>query len=181
MLKFKDQISDLFTMFSIQIRIHSLINRPIKCVESQPEVSTLSNSLFPLLQLWSLWHPWSTSFHFSFLILRHSVGLLGRGINPSQGRYLQKTQNKRRQTSIPWVVFEHTIPVFERVNTGHALDRGATVIGEVSTLLNAKVCHSIRAWASSIHFQSSNLFYKEMYNIHLRFRYYVVWMETGFI
>jgi hypothetical protein len=31
-----------------------------------------------------------------FLHLRHSVGLLGRVISPSQGRYLTQTQNKHR-------------------------------------------------------------------------------------
>jgi hypothetical protein len=30
---------------------------------------------------------------------------------------------------MPWVGFEHTIPVFERAMTFHALDRAATVIG----------------------------------------------------
>jgi hypothetical protein len=30
-----------------------------------------------------------------------SVGLLGRGISPSQGCYLTQTQNKRTQTSMP--------------------------------------------------------------------------------
>jgi hypothetical protein len=40
-----------------------------------------------------------------FLNLRQSVGLLGRGINPSQGLYLnteQHKQNKWTQTSMPW-------------------------------------------------------------------------------
>jgi hypothetical protein len=64
-----------------------------------------------------------------FLNLRQSVGLLGRGISPSQGRYLTQIQNKHRQTSIPWVGFEPTIPVFERAKTSHALDHAATVIG----------------------------------------------------
>jgi hypothetical protein len=67
-----------------------------------------------------------------FLNLRHSVGLLGRGISPTQGRYVHwttQTKNKRRQTSIPCVGFEPTIPVFERSRTFHALDRAATVIG----------------------------------------------------
>jgi hypothetical protein len=41
----------------------------------------------------------------SFLIRTHSVELHGRGISPSQGRYLH-TQNKRTQTSIPQVGFE---------------------------------------------------------------------------
>jgi hypothetical protein len=40
-----------------------------------------------------------------------------------------QTQNKHRQTSMPWVRFEPTIPAFERAKTCHALDRAATVIG----------------------------------------------------
>jgi hypothetical protein len=40
-----------------------------------------------------------------------------------------QTQNKRTQTSMPRVVFEPTIPAFERAKTIHALDRAATVIG----------------------------------------------------
>jgi hypothetical protein len=61
-------------------------------------------------------------FSLKFLNLRQSVGLLGRGISPSQGRYLT-------QTSMPPVVFEPTIPVFERPKPFQALDRAATVIG----------------------------------------------------
>jgi hypothetical protein len=41
-----------------------------------------------------------------------------------------QTQNKRTQTSIPWVVFEATTPVFERAKIVHALDGAATVIGK---------------------------------------------------
>jgi hypothetical protein len=54
--------------------------------------NVLSPSLFPLLlfPLWSIGHPWNALFRFSFLILRQLVGLLGRGISPSQGRYLYK-------------------------------------------------------------------------------------------
>jgi hypothetical protein len=40
-----------------------------------------------------------------------------------------KTKNKRTQTSIPWVGFEPTFPVFERAKTVRTLDRAATVIG----------------------------------------------------
>jgi hypothetical protein len=39
-----------------------------------------------------------------------------------------QTQNKCTHTSMPWVGFESTIPVFERAKTVHALDRAATVI-----------------------------------------------------
>jgi hypothetical protein len=70
--------------------------------------------------------------YFSFLMYTQSVGFLGRGISPSQGRSLhtkQHTQNKRTQTSMPWVGFEPTIPVFERAKTFHALDRASTVNG----------------------------------------------------
>jgi hypothetical protein len=41
-----------------------------------------------------------------FLYLRQSVGRLGRGISPSQGRYLTQTQNKYEETSMPWVGFK---------------------------------------------------------------------------
>jgi hypothetical protein len=40
-----------------------------------------------------------------------------------------QTQNKRIQTSMPWLRFEPTIPVFERAKTVHVLDRVATSIG----------------------------------------------------
>jgi hypothetical protein len=40
-----------------------------------------------------------------------------------------ETQNKHRQTSMPSVGFERTIPAFERTKTFHALDCEATVIG----------------------------------------------------
>jgi hypothetical protein len=56
-----------------------------------------------------------------FLNLGHSVGLLGRVISPSQGRYLTQTQNKHTQTSMPLVGFEPTVPASERAKTVHAL------------------------------------------------------------
>jgi hypothetical protein len=84
-------------------------------------------STFILALTWSIAHPWNALFHFSFLILKHSVGLLRRGISPSQGRYLHRTtqtQNERRLLSMSWVGFEPTIPVFERAKIFHALERG---------------------------------------------------------
>jgi hypothetical protein len=61
-----------------------------------------------------------------FLNLRHSVGLLGRVISTSQGRYLSQTQNKHKQTSMPLVGFEPTIPAFEGAKTVRALDRATS-------------------------------------------------------
>jgi hypothetical protein len=45
-----------------------------------------------------------------------------------------QTQNKRIQTSMPWVGFEPTIPVFERTKTVHESDRSATAIGCTSVI-----------------------------------------------
>jgi hypothetical protein len=47
-------------------------------------------SLFMLPPLRSIVHLWNVFYHFSFLILGQSVGLLGRGISPSYGRYLHE-------------------------------------------------------------------------------------------
>jgi hypothetical protein len=59
-----------------------------------------------------------------FLNLRQLVGLLGRGISLSQGRYLHRTtqtQNKRTHPCLKWDS-EPTIPVFERAKKCYALD-----------------------------------------------------------
>jgi hypothetical protein len=64
--------------------------------------------------------------------LFHSVGLLGRGISSSQGRYCSQrtaqTQNKCPLISIPQVGFESMILLFERNKTVHALYPAATAI-----------------------------------------------------
>jgi hypothetical protein len=63
------------------------------------------------------------------------VGLLGRGISPSQSRYIYIEQHKHR--SMPRVGFEPTIPASEQAKTVHALDRAATVIvSYMYTILN---------------------------------------------
>jgi hypothetical protein len=84
---------------------------------------------------------WNSPFHFRFLDLRHSVGLLGRVISSSQGLYLytnteKRTYTHKHQTSMPWVWFEPTIPASERAKTVHALDSSATVTG----LFNTHLC-----------------------------------------
>jgi hypothetical protein len=70
---------------------------------------------------------------FSFVSNIQPVGLLGRGISPSQGRCLHAEQHKQRINAhrhyMPRVGLEPTIPVFERTKTVHASDRAATVIG----------------------------------------------------
>jgi hypothetical protein len=72
----------------------------------------------------------------SLLIFCRVVGLLGRGIRPSQGLCLhteQHKQNKRTQTSMTRMGFEPTISVFKLTKIVHALDRSTTVIGPLGS------------------------------------------------
>jgi hypothetical protein len=73
--------------------------------------------------------PWQL---FQFDLFTQLIGLLWRGIGPSQGRYLHTGQHKHRinlqRPSMHQVGFEPMIPVFERAKTFHALDCAATVI-----------------------------------------------------
>jgi cytochrome bd-type quinol oxidase subunit 1 len=66
---------------------------------------------------------------FSFSWYFYAVGRTPwTGISPSQGiQDSTQTQNKHRQTPMPWVGFESTIPAFEGANRVNALDRTATV------------------------------------------------------
>jgi hypothetical protein len=68
---------------------------------------------------------------FSFLIYTQSVGLLGRGISPSQVRYLHTGQHKHRIIAHTGIhassEIQRTNPVFQQAKTVHALDRAATV------------------------------------------------------
>jgi hypothetical protein len=79
-------------------------------------------SLFLLLSLWSIGHPWNALCYFSFLILGQSVGLLGRRMSPSQGSYLHRINADIHAL----MGFEPTMPAFERAKTIHALDRADT-------------------------------------------------------
>jgi hypothetical protein len=57
-----------------------------------------------------------------------SVGLLGRGMSQSQGRYQHttaQTENKRTQTSMTQAEFEPTIPVFEQAKIVTTVTPGA--------------------------------------------------------
>jgi hypothetical protein len=56
----------------------------------------LLSTFIPVAPTWSIGHLWNASFHLKFLNLRQSVGLLGRGISPSQGRYLHRTTQKHK-------------------------------------------------------------------------------------
>jgi hypothetical protein len=69
----------------------------------------------------------------SVIIFSQTVGLLGRVISSSKGRYLNTGQHKHiinaytHQPSMPWVGIEPTIPASERAKTVHVVDRADTV------------------------------------------------------
>jgi hypothetical protein len=73
---------------------------------------------------------------FSFLIL-YTVArtpwtgdqLIPRPLHTHSTTQIQK---RRTQTSMPWVGFEPTIPVFQRTKTVHALDLSSSEIGYVN-------------------------------------------------
>jgi hypothetical protein len=67
---------------------------------------------------------------FSFLIYTQLERILERGISPSQGPLPTHKHGINAQTSMPRVVFEPMIPVFELARTVRALDCAVTVIGK---------------------------------------------------
>jgi hypothetical protein len=128
--------------------IHNSYELCIRClamdISIRPSRQHVTISIYPSLYrsiyifvafTCSTGRPWKASFH--FLNLRHLVGLLGRVISASQGRYVYRTtqiQNKCRKIPKSQVGFERTIPVFERVKTVHALDHAAAGIGDRSAI-----------------------------------------------
>jgi hypothetical protein len=56
-----------------------------------------------------------------------------------------QTQNKRRQTSMPRVGFEPTIPAFERAKAVHASDRAVTAIGPLQAYIRKIFLRSARS------------------------------------
>jgi hypothetical protein len=79
--------------------------------------------------MWALSYLHETLFHFGFLGLRQSVGLLGWVISSSQGLYLYTNTEKRTHTHTQTLNIEPTIPASERAKTVHVLDLSATVTG----------------------------------------------------
>jgi hypothetical protein len=91
---------------------HTHYRRSIKISLSQrshtfsriSDCSVYLSLFFLLLPLWSTGRPWNALFHFSFLILRQSIGLLGWVSSPSQDRYLTHTHriNTHRHPCLEW-------------------------------------------------------------------------------
>jgi hypothetical protein len=95
-----------------------MINCGIAITGRFPHKTTTVFSFFFVYGSTVLWTLAAFSVSLSYT---QSVGILGRGISPSQGRYLQTEQ--------PEVGLEPTISVFEPAKTVHVLDRAAIVFG----------------------------------------------------
>jgi hypothetical protein len=101
--------------------------------DTSPTLATIFFEVYYILSIYGSTAPVDLGRFFSFLIYTESVGLLGRGISPSQDRYLH-TEHKHRINAhkYPFLEWEsNMIPVFERAKTVHALDSAATVIGSI--------------------------------------------------
>jgi hypothetical protein len=61
-----------------------------------------------------------------------------------------QTQNKRTQTSMPWLGFKPTIPAFERSKIAHALDRAAAVMYVKYVLLLTSHVFTSPKWSTSL-------------------------------
>jgi hypothetical protein len=61
------------------------------------------------------------------IIFTQTVGLLGRGISPSQGRYLHTEQHKHRINA--YTDIHALTEIRKQAKTVHALDRASAVIG----------------------------------------------------
>jgi hypothetical protein len=107
-------------------------------------ISTLFLSLFPVAP--TLEHRASMKRFVSlqFLNLKTVSRTPWMGDQPVARPLPIQTQNKHRQTSMPWVGFEPTIPAFKQTKTVHALDRAATVTG--MCLLHLEKCGRKRPW-----------------------------------
>jgi hypothetical protein len=109
-------------------RVHSVVNKTcfsfLKFLPLNIIYTCTSTALQPFVGHWPF---------FQFLSL-YTVGRTPWTGDQSVARPLPvhrttRTQNKRKQKSIPWLGFETTIPAFELAKKVHALDRAATVTG----------------------------------------------------
>jgi hypothetical protein len=93
-----------------------------------------------------------------------SVGLLGRGISQSQGRYLDTEQHKTNAHRHPLLpCLEPTIPAFERAKMIHALDGAATVIGAL-----------VSPFVKSIDLSTSN----SVFTVHCEWAHFTSTVQT---
>jgi hypothetical protein len=121
--------------------MNMVLNLPVKWKKSLSQLQSASTNKSTrkmkrhytiYLSLYSPCGPWPL---FQFLNL-YTVGKIPWTgdqpvARPLPAHRTAQTQNKRTQTSMPWVGFEPTIPVFERAKAVHVLDREATVIGMI--------------------------------------------------
>jgi hypothetical protein len=119
-------------------------------------------TLIPCKQNCLYYYYGSTGFC-SFLIL-YTVGRTPWAGDQPVARPLP-TPQQYKQTYMPWVGFELTIPAFERAKAVHSLDREATVIGwSAVRLIGPQTCIS----ASHSNYPCLNIInYLPTYTLHL--------------
>jgi hypothetical protein len=128
--------------FGRNIREHGASCRPVspgggKLISTSSVTQLLVSSYWIYLSIYGSTVLVDFGLIFSFLIYTQSVGLLGRAISLSQGRYLytQKHEdriNAHRYPHLEWESNPRSLLLSERAKTVHALDRTAIVIGHPS-------------------------------------------------
>jgi hypothetical protein len=106
-------------------------------------------SIYLSIYLWLYSHLLDLGKFFSFLIFYTVSRTPWAGeqpvVRPLPAHRTAQTQNKRRQTSMPQVGLELTIPLFEQAKTVHALDRAAAVIGDMKSHSTVNRCLCLHA------------------------------------
>jgi hypothetical protein len=159
------------THTEVRVAMHELIYSQ---GENNPECRSQSNILshsfiHSAMVLQPFIGPWPLlQFPYFFYIVGRTPWTSDQPVTrPLPTHRATKTQNKRIQTSIPWVGFESTIPASERAKTVHALDRAATVIGNIlsQAVFMPKSSHNKKQFKSYCFSYSSSLsFY--LFSIH---------------
>jgi hypothetical protein len=126
--------------------IHFLILQEVEPIRYKVVRSKCIDSNESYLSLWLYSPLLGLGRFFSFLIFYKVGRTPWMGCDPIARplptHRTTQIQNKRRQTCMPWVGFEPTIPALVRAKTIHALDHVATVIGCAMSL--KRHCSNLR-------------------------------------
>jgi hypothetical protein len=147
---------------SIYLSIYPSVRPPIH--------PSIHPSIYLSIYLWlySPCGPWPL-FHFLNPLTVGRTSWTGdqSAARPKPTRRTTQTQNKCKQTIMPWVEFEPTIPVFERAKTIHALGRAATLIDFSVSKLGENICVKISIkWNELISLLREEFFHLRILNVH---------------
>jgi hypothetical protein len=117
----------------------------VKCIKSFYMLIPHSYIVHPSIHPWlySPWVPWPLFQFLNLYIVCKTPWTGDQSVaRPLTTHRTTQTRNKCTQTSIPRVVFEPTIPLFERAKTLHASDKAVAVTGSrLVTITKKNIFH----------------------------------------